>query len=249
MKRFFTVAAVFMLVLLTCVTVASSAPEGFETLKLNSQGTMVFLIQMRLRDLGYLNYRATGEYLSKTVNAVRNFQDNNELSADGRLGPLSYDKLFSNNVVRKALATSIVVKSGPPPVGLPGEFGQLSDWNAIDEKFAIGAAATVTDYNSDKSFQVKRTGGAGHADVVPVDKAANDTFLECFGGEPNWEKRSVFVTVAGVRYAASLFGNPHGEDEHTCLYFYGSTSDVFGMADKEHQKWVLRAAGLPMQYQ
>lgn len=249
MKKLVLVVIVIILISLLCASVAFGAPEGFETLKLNSQGTIVFMIQMRLRDLGYLNYRATGEYLSKTESAVRSFQEYNELSADGQLGPMTYDKLFSNNVVRRPLATNIVVKSGPPPVGLPSEFGELSDWSTINEKFPVDTTATVTDYNSGKSFTVKRTGGKGHADVKPVDQVAYNMFLECFGGEPNWEKRSVFVTVGGTKYAASLFGNPHGDDESTCLYFYNSTSDVLGFVDKEHQKWVLRAANQPMQYQ
>ncbi len=249
MKKLILVFVVTILIFMLCASVALGAPEGFETLKLKSQGTEVFMVQMRLRDLGYLNYRATGEYLSKTETAVRSFQEYNELDADGQIGPITYDKLFSNNVVRRPLDSSVAVKSGPPPVGIPSGFGQLSDWDTINEKFPEGATATVTDYNSDKSFQVKRTGGEGHADIKPVDQAADDIFLECFGGEPNWEKRSVFVTVGGTKYAASLFGNPHGDDEHTCLYFYNSTSDVFGFVDKEHQKWVLRAAGLPMQYQ
>ncbi|MFA5676210.1 MAG: peptidoglycan-binding domain-containing protein [Christensenellales bacterium] len=248
MKKLVLTVVITILIFLLCAPAALGAPDDFETLKLESQGTTVFMIQMRLRDLGYINYRATGEYLSKTVSAVRSFQEYNELDADGQLGALTYDKLFSSNVVRKPLATSVTVKSGPPPVGIPSGFGQLSDWNTINDIFPEGAAATVTDYNSGKSFEVKRVGGKGHADIKPVDQAAYGTFLECFGGEPNWEKRSVFVTVGGVKYAASLFGYPHGEDEHTCLYFYNSTSDALGFVDKEHQKWVLRAANMPMQY-
>lgn len=257
MKKALTVILVGLLVFSFGLPAAVGAPEGFDMLMLNSEGMQVFLIQMRLRDLGYLNYRPTGQYFAMTQSAVQDFQQFNELDADGRLGMISYDKLFSNEAVRKPLGTNVAVKSGPSLTGTASATGELADWaTVVDAAFPVGSTATVTDYNSDKSFTVKRTGGKGHADVETVDSDAYSVFLDCYGGEPTWEKRSVLVQVGSSVYAASLFGNPAGEDTisdngmagHVCLYFYGSTSDVFGFVDKEHQKLVLRAAGQPMEY-
>lgn len=257
MKKILLAMVAALLVFSLGLPAAMGAPEDYQMLMLESEGPRVFMIQMRLRDLGYLNYRPTGMYFSMTESAVRTFQEQNELDADGRLGAITYDKLFSSDAARKPLSIGITVKSGPPLVGSAGAFGELADWSAVvDGAFPVGSVATVTDFNSGKSFDVKRTGGSGHADIEAVDAAAYAAYLECFGGEPNWEKRSVLVAVGGAVYAASLFGNPAGEDTilandmtgHTCLYFSGSTSDVLGFVDKEHQKWVLRAAGQPMQY-
>lgn len=257
MKKLTLVILVLLLVFSISLSVAHGVPDDFELIKLESKGAYVFMIQMRLRDLGYLNYRPTGMYFSMSEMAVREFQEQNELPSDGHLGEQTFDKMFTNDAVRKPLSNSVVVKSGPSAVEAPTQYGELADWSTVvDEKFPVGATATITDYNSGKSFDVKRTGGKGHADVEAVDSAAYAVFLECFGGEPNWEKRSVFVKVGTSLYAASLFGNPSGEstitnndmDGSTCLYFSGSTSDVLGFVDKEHQRWVLRAAGLRMDY-
>lgn len=257
MKKLMLVILVLIVVFSICLTVAYGVPDDFEILKNESKGVYVFLAQMRLRDLGYMNYRPTGQYYSMSETAVREFQEQNELPSDGHLGAQTYEKLFANDAVRKPLSNSIVVKSGPSAAEAPLQYGELADWyTVVDQKFPVGATATVTDYNSGKSFNVKRTGGEGHADVEAVDADAYAVFLECFGGEPNWEKRSVLVKVGSSLYAASLFGNPSGEstittndmDGSTCLYFSGSTSDVLGFVDKEHQRWVLRAAGLRMDY-
>ncbi len=252
MKRFLMILLVMMMVFAVGVPVSLGAPDGFQMLMLDSEGIQVFMIQMRLRDLGYLNYRPTGMYKGMTQAAVVEFQKNNELDSDGRIGEMTYDKLFATDAVRKPLGANIVIKSGPGLVGSPAATGEAADWSTVvNAAFPVGATATITDFNSGTSFSVKRTGGEGHADVETVDSAAHDAFLQCFGGESTWEKRAVLVTVGEAVYAASLFGHIAGEDTiadngmegHVCLYFSGSTSDVLGMADKEHTRLVLRAAG------
>jgi len=257
MKRFLFVILVILLVLAAGMPVALSAPEGFEMLTLESEGMDVVMVQMRLRDLGYISYRATGMFFGMTEKAVMDFQKSNDLGADGRLGELTYDKLFSMDVVRKPLSAEIPITSGPSLVGSPAEYGELADWfEVVDAAFAVGATATVKDFNSGISFDMKRTAGVNHAEVEPVDTVAYEEYIKSFGGKPNWEKRSVIVTVGSGSYAASLFGNQMGEDTvsdntmdgHTCLFFSGSFSHVYGFSDKEHEKMVLRAAGEPIQY-
>ncbi len=242
-------------------SVPQDTQRVFEILKPDSAGMTVFRVQMRLRDLGYLNYRPTGLYYTMTQNAVISFQQNNGLDSDGQVGQMTYDKLFSSDIVRKPLSPSILVSSGMPLTGAAPASGDPADWSTVvDAAFPVGAQATVTDFNTGKAFTVQRTGGTGHADVETADAAAYATFLECFGvsenEQPTWEKRAVLVSINEAVYAASLFGNPagadtvanNGMDGHVCLYFSGSTSDVLGFADKEHQKMVLVAAGLPLQY-
>ncbi len=257
MKRILFMILIIILIFTMSIPVALSVPEDFEMLTLESEGMDVVMVQMRLRDLGYITYRATGMYYGMTEKAVMNFQENNDLDADGRLGELSYDKLFTNDVIRKPLSLEIPVTSGPSLVGTPAEYGELADWfEEVDAAFPIGATATVKDFNSGTTFEMKRTGGVNHAEVEPVDAAAYDNYIDSFGGKPNWEKRSVIVTVGSKNYAGSLFGNQMGEDTvsdntmdgHTCLYFFGSFSHVYGFSDKEHDKMVLRAAGEPLEY-
>lgn len=240
--------------------VSDDTASTFQTIKLESSGILVFKIQMRLRDLGYLNYRPTGMYYTMTQNAVIKFQQNNGLDTDGQIGQATYNKLFSVDAVRKPLGASVQVFSGPV-LGTAPTPGEAADWSTVvDAAIPVGTTVTVTDYNSGKAFSVQRTGGTGHADVEVVDSAAYAVFLEAFGvpsdGQPTWEKRAMLVTVGTSIYAASMFGHPAGLDTiadngmegHVCLYFSGSTSDVLSFVDKEHQKMVLTAAGLPLTY-
>ena len=100
-------------------------------------------------------------------------------------------------------------------------------------------------------INIMEPGGEGHAEVEC--RTAEDTaiYLEAFGGEFNYSKRPVIVTIGANSVAASLQGQPHGEDTvaandmdgHACLYFSSSTSHVASLPDVEHQAQVYKAAG------
>ena len=234
--------------------------DGATTLMLNDSGNMVIRVQQRLRDLGYITYRATGQYFSMTETGVRQFQEQNDLDVDGRVGPMTYEKMFQESgLVRKKLSAAEATKNTFGPSyssdASPGT-GTAGDWfTEVDAAFAVGDTVTVTDFNTGTSFKMKRTGGVGHADVEPPDADEYNKYISCFnsgsGTSTNWEKRAVIVTIGSTDYAASIFGNQLGEDTvsdntmagHTCLYFSGSVSDVLGFADKEHDKMVAIAAG------
>ena len=231
---------------------SASASATFSTLDLNAEGEYVIRLQMRLRDLGYFNYRATGMYYNMTQKGVKQFQEQNGLSPDGQAGQLTYDALFKLDAARKSLSASVVPAVGPGMTLTTPVYGELSSWTEIDALFTDGMTVTVTDFNTGTTFQMKRTGGANHADVETVTADDTDKFLDCFGDKSNWgEKRPVLVTIGGVQYAASLYAHPSGaegvEDNdtsgHTQLYFNGSTSDILGFADKYHNDNVQIAAG------
>lgn len=238
-------------------TEPTETTEGFKTMVLNDRGTEVIRVQMRLRDLGYFNYRPTGKYFSMTQKAVQSFQQNNELDPDGRVGPLTYEKLFlTEGLVRKPLSPSVAPVYGPQNDN-PTAKGELGDWETINAAFTTGTSVKVTDVNKPElTFNVTRAGGTNLATVETTSAEDYAKFLDSFGGEVNWEKRSVIVNIGGVGYAACLFGNPSGTDTisgntmagHTTLYFYGSRSDVSGFEDKEALRMVMRAAGKPIKY-
>jgi peptidoglycan hydrolase-like protein with peptidoglycan-binding domain len=237
-------------------TTDEDAASDFEILMLNSMGNDVVRVQERLRDLGYVNYRATGRYLSMTEIGVQQFQGLNDIGADGRIGPETYAKLFQNTgLVRNQLSAEEAVKNTTGLAYVEGKGaspGEAGDWaTVVDAAFAVDSTVTITDFNTGTTFQMTRTGGTGHADVEPPNADEYSKYIECFGGSPNWEKRPVIVTIGGVNYAGSLTGNAQGEDKiadntmegHACLYFSGSVSDVLGFVDIEHEEVVLIAAG------
>ena len=66
-----------------------------ETLELGSEGADVKALQQKLKDLGYLSGSADGKFGVATEAAVIAFQKNNNLTADGKAGNATLNKLYS----------------------------------------------------------------------------------------------------------------------------------------------------------
>lgn len=248
MKKF----TALLIVILMLIIMPLSASADFEIITTQSEGIKVITIQKRLRDLGFLSYRATGTYGTMTRVAVMNFQAKNGISADGSVGEQTYKKLFSGDLVRGPMTTAIKSYSGPSMKKDPEVYGTLESWSKVKDIFSVNSIATITDLNSGKTFSVRRTGGQNNAWVETISEEDYSVFLASFGGGTSYEKRSVLVTVGSNIYAGSLFGWPHGEDKvvsngmdgHLNLFFKDSRSDVLNLADPEHEEMVDRAAGM-----
>ena len=115
--------------------------------------------------------------------------------------------------------------------------------------FRVDATVKVTDFNSGKSFNVTRTGGTNLATVETPTSEDYNTYITCFGGSPNWEKRAMLVTIGDKVYAASMFGNPNGEDKISDNTMAGHTNSVLlwqhvgrnpGSKTKRIMIWCLR---------
>ena len=238
MKR--KIVLVLLLALIALVpSVAAARLQDDLPLEKGSTGNSVITVQRRLIDLGYLHFRATGSFGDMTVDGIQAFQSRNGISPDGMVGKETASALFDSNVVRSGIGKRIIVTIGPGPQKQPAEYGQVSDWAEIGEKFAVGDSARVTDFNTLNTYMVRRVGGRGHADVKPEGEGAQ-TMLRCFGGAYTWEKRSVLVEIDGVKYAGSIFGSPNAQGAFG-LYFNGSVSDVGGVMDVEHNERIYEA--------
>ncbi|MBR4078704.1 MAG: peptidoglycan-binding protein, partial [Christensenellaceae bacterium] len=77
--------------------------EGMENIAVSQ-------LQSKLRSLGYLNANATGYYGTSTASAVKNFQKQHDLDADGKVGISTWDKVFSSSA-----------KKAPEPSKAPEE--------------------------------------------------------------------------------------------------------------------------------
>ena len=101
----------------------------------------------------------------------------------------------------------------------PGDrYGELLEWSTEAQYvFHLNAVATITDFLTGISFNVRRTYGSGHADVEPM--TAQDTkIMQSIWQEheklPNgtidfWAQRAVIVQVGNRRLAASANGMLH----------------------------------------
>ena len=82
------IGILLLICLITVLPVLASAQED-AAIKQSSTGDEVALIQARLRDLGYLNYRPTGKFSDMTAEAVKKFQMQSGIARAGRQRDLS----------------------------------------------------------------------------------------------------------------------------------------------------------------
>ncbi len=80
-------------VIMSIVTLFTSATEILALSKRGSTGTEVRNIQTRLKNWGYLNGSVDGIYGAKTEEAVKSFQRKNGLTPDGIAGPATLAKI------------------------------------------------------------------------------------------------------------------------------------------------------------
>jgi len=84
----------------------------FTSYKKGDSGNEVRKLQQRLKELGYLTGIVDGDFGSATETAVKAFQRNHGLTADGKAGSYTLDKLYSNSAKPAVTAT-------PKPTNTP----------------------------------------------------------------------------------------------------------------------------------
>ncbi|MGE5389523.1 MAG: hypothetical protein ACM3PE_00505 [Deltaproteobacteria bacterium] len=133
------------------------------------------------------------------------------------------------------------------------DHGLYIKWSEVNGLFPRYAKATITDFESGKSFKVQRRGGSSHADVQPLTAGDTAVMKEIYHGNWSWKRRSVIVTLErGSRIAASMAGMPHGQgairgnrfNGHFCLHFRDSKTHGSGKVDPAHQMMIWKSAGI-----
>lgn len=86
---------------------SAATPSGDTIYKLSMKDPEIKNIQSRLMELGYMPKAETTDLFGPaTESAVKAFQANNGLTADGILGPSSYEKLFSDDAKKASSSSS-----------------------------------------------------------------------------------------------------------------------------------------------
>ena len=98
----------------TPVYARESFPTEYRTLSRGKKGEDVFMVQMRLTELGYYHGTVTGGYYGGTIAAVEAFQRDNGLTVDGAAGKQTQALLFS-----EALDPTPEPTSSPTPTPSP----------------------------------------------------------------------------------------------------------------------------------
>ncbi len=234
-------------------TSAASATPGL--IYYGVSGERVVRVQLRLRELGYFNFKPTGLFQAASADAAKKFQtfqrdeNGNAIIADGTIGEQSLSILFTKAAVRTTINAGIPI--GKSLIGTPSVTGVLLEWSDILPTLNIGRTYTVTDYNTGTQFSLTFTGGSNHAEVEASSAADTAVIKTVFGNAFSYFKRPVVIAIGEKNVAASLQGFPHGSDTisqndmdgHLCLYFQGSLSHVGALPDAEHVNQVYKAAG------
>lgn len=86
--------------------------SGLEVLRLGSTGANVKRLQQQLKNLGYLTGSVDGDFGAATETAVKNFQLNNRLTADGVAGKRTQEVLYGGNAKKFTSSSATVKPSG-----------------------------------------------------------------------------------------------------------------------------------------
>ncbi len=95
----------------TKVSTSATATPAPSSLKAGSSGSDVKRLQQQLKTLGYYTGSVDGDFGAGTEAAVKAFQSRNGLTADGKAGKYTLDKLYSGDAKKAAAPTATPKKS------------------------------------------------------------------------------------------------------------------------------------------
>ena len=209
------------------------------SIKKGNKGNDVKVIQSKLKDLGFLSGSVDGIFGPNTEKAVKAFQKSAGLKDDGIVG------------TKTIAALGVDLKKDECTVNdhVHGTARNMDWWTiGIQQIFAVGVVATITDVDTGISWKEKRFAGKNHADIQPLTKEDTAKLKKVYG-HWSWKRRAVFVTINGENYAASIHGMPHGGSNlsnnfprHHCCHFLNSRTHGSDKIDANHQKMVAKAA-------
>lgn len=127
-----------------------------------------------------------------------------------------------------------------------------ADWwkSDIRSKFYKGRTVVVTDVATGISWKVYRGGGTNHADVQPLTSKDTAAMKKACGSDfGTWNRRAIWVSIDGVKYAASMNCMPHGSgsindnnfDGHHCIHFTNSRTHGSDSVCPKHQAAIKKA--------
>lgn len=215
-------------------------------------------MQKLLIDAGYLKTDATGFFGSATAAAVRAFQKDHDLTADGIVGAETMTMLKKSSTnTSGGGSSSDDDDEDDEEIQIPVEDTQyngdivLEDWwsGKIDSLIRRGDTYTVTDVLTGKSFTCARYGGNNHLDSEPLTAEDAAIMYDIFNQEWTWSARAILLTYDGVTYAAAMNGMPHGGERITtnnfdgqfCIHFLNSRTHGGNQVNQDMQARIMEA--------
>jgi len=220
-------------------------PSKYQELAPGDTGDDVKKLQTRLKALGWFGGTIGGNYLTRTTQAVKDFQSAAKLEADGVATAKTQEALYASGAPRQTAEDSGESTATPAS----GKVVALDWWTSdIQSIFYRGRTVVVTDVRTGLSWREKRLGGTNHADCEPLTAKDTAAMKAAYGGSWSWDRRPVWVSIDGVRYAASMNGMPHGSGPldngfagHHCIHFVNSRTHGTNRVDAAHQAAIREA--------
>lgn len=165
---------------------------------------------------------------------------------------LTANGLSSDSVLSLGQELTIPVHNIPVKPTMGPQYGEYLDWwTEAQYVFPLNSEAKITDFYTGKTFTIKRTIGANHADCEPLTITDTAKAKEIWGGF-SWNTRPVLVEVNGRRIAGSMSFMPHSIqyipannfDGHFDIHFLNSTRHKDGEIDPNHQDMIKVSAGI-----
>ena len=209
--------------------------------------------QQALKDLGYYTAEITGKMGAKTEQAVKDFQRDHGLTADGRVGPATL----------QAIRTAVTGGAS----GGTGKFDPViynPKWptyytNVIKQGLSSGSnGATLTDIATGITFTIHvQSAGVSHVDAEPLTAADTAKLCQIYNRSTAsslpYTRRGMVLTVNKMQFVCSIYPQPHGQQDITtnsfegqfCIHFNGSTKNAGDggsiVASEDHQAIITKA--------
>ncbi len=241
--------------------------------KAGDRSTDVAVLQRALYLSGWLNdnKNISGLFDAATLDAVKAFQQFNELTVDGIVGSATIEIMMDQKLTN-------TVADVPVSRGVSrAQYGEYVNWwsDVKGKLIDRGTELKIKDIYTGLEYEVMMTFGGNHADVEALTAEDSEIIKQTYGGAFSWGRRPVLVYVDGRVLAASMSAMPHaGRDDKPAevkvsgrslgygygynldkiknngmdgvcdLHFAGSTRHLDGNRDSKHQAAVRVAAGL-----
>jgi len=225
-------------------------------LRLGSSGKQVKIMQNRLIVLGYLTGTADGEFDASTEEAVKAFQDRNNIFDDGVAGPTTLTKLYSSSA---RSASSAVAHLGSLSQGAQGnavrslqkDLRTLGYYNgSVDGDYGSGTVAAVTAFQ--RANGLKADGIAGKGTLNKISALLSGSSSSSGSTSGSKEDPKVYGLSASSNGYTSLSSTSGSSSKVTELqaslkahgYYSGSTDGSYGSGTEAAVKAYQKAAGL-----
>lgn len=228
--------------------------DASTTYRYGSTGSAVTFIQTALTKLKYYTAEITGHFGSKTEDAVKRFQKDNGLTADGVVGKTTMDKLNEK------------YNGGSGGSSADTTYDKIvynlswTKYKTVMQNLGLKAGnkgCKLTDLRTGKSFNIYVQSTGNHADVEPLTSADTATLCSIYGvgtaSAISWERRPMLITIGAVQVVCSIYAQPHGQQNITdnnfngqfCVHFLDSTihsSNGGNVPDDQNHQAIIKEA-------